>query len=237
MTPVPAKAGEPRILAVKGLTKEARIVAGPGILAISGGGNSPVLRARLEATEPRGLKAVVSFGIAGALEPGLRVGDVLLATEVRSSAGRWTADPAFRARWAECLGAADIPLVACPLVGVDEPLLTPGAKQALFAASGADAVDMESHIAAEFAARHALPFGAIRVISDRADHVLPPAAGTAMRPDGSVDVLGVMMSVARSPRQIPALVATARDAAVAFRVLGRVRGLLSLGGGLLGLDL
>ena len=96
---------------------------------------------------------------------------------------------------------------------------------------------MESHVAAAFAARHGLPFGAIRIVSDGADHVLPPAAGTAMRPDGSIDVFGVVRSLARDPGQIPALIATARDAAVAFRALGRVRGLLGLSGGLLGLDL
>jgi adenosylhomocysteine nucleosidase len=226
-----------KVLVVCGLTKEARIAAGPGILAVAGGGSRAGLEAQLDRTDIAAIGAVVSFGIAGALAPGLRVGDVLVATEVRAPDARWTASASLRRRWIDRLQDTDLPLVECPIAGVDVPLLTPVAKRAVFAESGADGVDMESHVAAAFADRHRLPFGVIRVVSDRADHVLPPAAGAAMRPDGSVDVLGVMRSLARDPRQIPALVATARDAAVAFRTLGRVRGLLSLRGGLLGLDL
>ena len=227
----------PFVLAVTGLTKEARIAAGPGILALSGGGSRAGLEQQLSAVDVSSFQAVVSFGIAGALDPGLRVGDVLFATEIRDGQRHWPTSPGFRATWMEKLGSAQMPLIECQIAGVDAPLLTPAAKRALLAESGAGAVDMESHIAAAFAARHALPFGALRVVSDRADHVLPPAAGIAMRPDGSIDMMGVVRSLARDPRQIPGLVATARDAAVAFRVLGRVGRLLALGGGLLGLDL
>ena len=42
------------------------------------------------------------------------------------------------------------------------------AKAALRATTGADAVDMESHIAARYAEQHSLPFAALRVISDPA---------------------------------------------------------------------
>ncbi|NNM71826.1 phosphorylase [Enterovirga aerilata] len=224
----------PVVLAVTGLAKEARIAAGPGILPLAGGGLRTGLERRLAAVDPSALRAVVSFGIAGALEPGLRLGDVVLATAIVDGNRRYPASPEFRKLWAERLGGEAIAVAECAIAGVDEPVLAPDAKAALRARSGAGAVDMESHLAADFAARHGLPFGAVRVVSDRADRVLPPAAGIAMRPDGSVDVLGVMRSVARDPGQIPALAATARDAAVAFRALRRVRGLL---GDLLGLEL
>jgi hopanoid-associated phosphorylase len=192
---------------------------------------------RLEAVNVTGVQAVVSFGIAGALDPRLRVGDVVLATEIIGDDGRIQASAELRRNWTDRLRGTTIPAVECAILGVDEPALTPAAKAGLHARSGAGAVDMESHLAAAFAARHGLPFGAIRVVSDRADHALPPAAGTAMRPDGSVDVLSVVGSLLRDPRQIPGLLATARNAAIAFRQLGRVRGLLRLRSGLLGLDL
>ena len=227
----------PVVLAVTGLNKEARIAAGPGIAVVAGGGSRAALEARLTALDARQLRAVVSFGIAGALDPGIRVGDVVLATEIRTADESWHVPGSLLQAWRSRLGEADFAVVECPMTGIDAPLLTPAAKAAVWEQSGAGAVDMESHVAAAFATRHGLPFGAIRVVSDRADHVLPPIAGLAMRPDGSVDVVGVMRSLARSPGQIPALVATARDAAVAFRRLGRVRRLLGLGGGSLGLDL
>jgi hopanoid-associated phosphorylase len=227
----------PIILAVSGLTKEARMASGAGILAIRGGGNRDALERRLSEVDPGQIRAVISFGIAGALDPTLKVGDLILADAIQDGPERRPGSEDLRNRWARHLRAAGTSYREMTIAGVDAPLLTPADKAELRTRSGAGAVDMESHVAAAFAARHALPFGAIRVISDRANHVLPPVAGTAMRPDGSVDVLGVVRSLARDPAQIPALIATARDAAVAFRALGRVRSLLDPSGGLLGLDL
>jgi len=227
----------PVVLAVTGLAKEARIASGTGVLAIAGGGVRDGLVRQLESVRTPGLRAVVSFGVAGALDPGFRVGDLVLATEIIVDGGRMQASAELRRGWTDRLPGTSIRVAECPIAGVDQPVLTPAAKAGLHARSGAAAVDMESHVAASFAARHGLPFGAIRVVSDGAHHTLPAAAAAAMRPDGSVDVGGVLRSLLRDPRQIPGLVATARDAAIAFRRLGRVRGLLDLSGGLLGLDL
>ena len=225
------------ILVVSGLVQESRIAAGPNLRPVVSGGSRAVLEQGLRSLDPSQIAAVVSFGIAGALEPGFRVGEVVLADGVQDAAERFEASTALRDGWMRHL--RDIGGVSRQgsIAGVDRPLLTPGDKIDLRQRTGAAAVDMESHLAAAFAARHGLPFGAIRVISDGADRALPPVAGTAMRPDGSVDVLGVMRSLARDPGQIPGLIATARDAAVAFRSLRRVRSLLGLSGGLLGLDL
>lgn len=54
------------ILAVAGLAREARIAAGPGVETIQAGGNPERLRAALDRRSPDDLRAVVSFGIAGA---------------------------------------------------------------------------------------------------------------------------------------------------------------------------
>jgi adenosylhomocysteine nucleosidase len=78
------------------------------------------------------------------------------------------------------------------------------------------------------------PFAALRVISDSADQALPPAALTAMNPDGSIALGRVLWSVARSPSQIPALIRTGRESDKAFAVLlGCVE---TLGPGLRGPD-
>ena len=92
-------------------------------------------------------------------------------------------------------------------------------KAALHASTGALAVDMESHVAAAFAAAHGLPFAALRVISDGADRALPRAAQAGMKPDGGMDVLAVLKALARDPRQLPALIRTGLEAEVAFRQL------------------
>jgi len=69
------------IIAAVGLERERRIIDGPGVEAIAGGGD----RRRLEALlNERAAQAhgIISIGIAGGLAPGLRPGDWVLADSV-----------------------------------------------------------------------------------------------------------------------------------------------------------
>ena len=95
-------------------------------------------------------------------------------------------------------------------------------KDVLYQTTDAIAVDMESHIAARVAARHGLPFIAIRTISDTALETLPPAALVGMNPDGSMALGKVLASLARRPGQLPALIRTGRSAELAFKSLADV---------------
>ncbi len=63
------------ILAVTGLQREARILAGPGVEVVAGAADLD-----LRAADKRG---VISIGIAGALAPGLKPGDWVVADAVR----------------------------------------------------------------------------------------------------------------------------------------------------------
>jgi hypothetical protein len=108
-------------------------------------------------------------------------------------------------------------------------------KAGLHEATGALAVDMESQIAARFAAKRNLPLAALRVISDDAGHVLPPAALVAMKPDGRIALGPVLWSLVKRPIQVPALVRTARMSNRAFAELLRCRDLCGVG--LAGTDL
>ena len=208
-----------QILIVCGFTAEARIARGDGVVTIAGGGSSAALAERLAASDPAQFAAIISFGLAGALEPGLKPGDVIIASAIVAGETRPCSD-ALRMSWAH-LGFR-----TAAIAGVDAPVLTSAAKAALRARTGAAAVDMESHIAAAFAAHHALPFGAIRVISDAADHVLPPVAAHAMRPDGGIAIGAVIAGLVRRPGQLPALLATARDAGRAVKALRQARAAL-----------
>ncbi len=105
------------------------------------------------------------------------------------------------------------------IAGSDVMVVDAAGKAALHAATGALAVDMESHVAARFAASHSLPFAALRVISDDARHALPKAVMVSMRPDGGLNLSAVLGSLVRDPRQLPALIRTGREAGVAFRKL------------------
>jgi adenosylhomocysteine nucleosidase len=220
------------IVAVVGLLREKRIVAGEGVRVVTGGGDAAGLAARLDQAFSQGFDGVISFGICGALSPTLKPGDVVVASGVRDGAARFQTDTAWTRSIASRLSHA----VNGSVAGSDVMLTTAEAKAALHGSSGAVAVDMESHIAARFAQHHGLPLAVIRSVSDGADHALPPAAQRGMRPDGSMDVGAVLRALAADPRQLPALIRTGIEAEKGFSALVHGHHLLgpTLGFGKLG---
>ena len=104
-------------------------------------------------------------------------------------------------------------------------------KAALRSETGAAAVDMESHIAAAYAAKAGIPFAALRVISDPATRALPELAKTAVKPNGDIDLRKVLRGVARNPLTLRSLVSTGIDFNRALRSLRGCRGFLLSGEG------
>jgi adenosylhomocysteine nucleosidase len=213
------------VVAVTGLAKEARIAAGPGVRAIAGGGSAPALVAALERELALGACAIMSFGIAGGLAEDIASGTWLVARAIVTPAERWKCDTA----WAQSIAERLIGARSADLAGVDAPVTEPVAKRALHRATGAAAVDTESHIAAALAAAHGLPFAAFRVVADSVRRSLPPAASVALAPNGRISGGAVLGSLARTPVQLPSLLRTAIDARTAFRALLRGRRLLGPG--------
>lgn len=205
----------PPILAVTGLVAEARIAAGSGVVTVAGGGDPARLALLVQGALARGVRAVISFGIAGGLEPGLAPGSVLIGRGVHDGDDRSETTSAWVVRIANALPEARI----ADLAGVDTAVVDAADKAALHRRTGAAAVDMESHVAARLAALHGLPFVALRVVADPAERTLPPAALVGLRPDGTTDVGAVLRSLARAPRQWPGLIRTALDARAAFTAL------------------
>jgi hopanoid-associated phosphorylase len=219
------------VLMVTGLAKEMRLAEGPGLIALASGGDTRRLRRQLAERKAAGCRAVLSFGIAGGLDPGLRTGDVVVAAGVASGGQRWAAHPALADQLAATLLAGGISSKRADIAGVDAPLLTVADKTAMRRATGAAAVDMESHIACEFAARHGLVFAALRIICDPASRTLPQMVANAVRPDGGVDHLAVLADLLKKPTQLMALPRLASEARMSFRALSRCRDLLGIGRG------
>lgn len=232
----PSPIARNRILAVTGLAVEARIAAGPDVIVACAGGGPDRLRSMLSATDTRALRAVISFGLAGGLDPALPVGGVVLATKVTGGAEAWQTDPTVTRALTLALAGAPTAPVLSGVAGADAVVMDVAAKAALHGATGAAAVDMESHAAAEFAAINRLPLGVVRVICDPAWRALPPLTQIAVQAHGRVDVPAVLRSLARDRSQIGALMRTARDFATAVGALRRCRRLLGLRLGLADLD-
>jgi adenosylhomocysteine nucleosidase len=218
------------ILAATGLQRERRIVAGPDVEAVAGGGD----HARLEAVLDRlatGANGIISIGIAGALAPGLRSGSWIVADAVFDDGEPVPTDPAWTGRLAARLPGAARGL----LLGANAMVAEATQKAALHRTTGAVAVDMESHIVARVARRHRLPFAAVRVISDAAHRTLPLAARVGMKSDGRMDLPAVLRSLLANPGQLLDLIRTGLEAERAFRAL--LRGYRRLGPRLAGPDL
>lgn len=220
------------VLAVSGLAKEIRLAAGPGVEAVGAGGNPERLTRLLDARAVPACRAVVSFGIAGGLDPALRPGDVVVATGVVSLAGRFESDPALVASLARSLSGFGARLVQADLAGADAAVLSVTAKADLHRASAAAAVDMESHVAAAFAQRHGLPFAALRVVCDPAERALPAFAAAALTPEGEPDIRAVLGALLRGRARLGELIRLGRDSSAAFASLARCRRALGPGLGL-----
>ena len=219
------------LLAVVGLKREAALVGGPSVVSVAGGGDAAALRARLETqARTQAFRALISVGLGGALSPALDVGEWVIADRIVANCQTHPTDTRLTHELQRALpGSMTGPIAASNVIVADA-----SAKAALHAATGALAVDMESGVAAEFAAANGLPFAALRVISDAADRALPRAAQAGMSKDGGLDILAVLWELAKDPRQLPALIRTGREAEAAFRrlkLLGRDNFLGRLGVG------
>jgi hopanoid-associated phosphorylase len=218
------------ILAVTGLAKEAEIVGVADVVAVAGGGDAVSLADKLNALHGD-IRGVISIGLAGALSPHLKVGDVVIADEILTGAESWQCHETWRVRLLSRMPHAH----QGQFFGSDIIIENPQTKTGLHDTTGALAVDMESQVAARFAKARNLPLAGLRVISDDASHVLPPAALVAMKPDGGISFGRVLVSLLKKPAQVPALIRTARASNRAFAELLRCRDLLGVG--LAGADL
>ena len=132
-----------------------------------------------------GAEALLSFGVGGALDPALRCGDIVLASEVLSDRGSDTdlsrhavtlERIATGAEWQRELAARlhGLGRIHRGAVLTSRDLIdSVQRKQQLFDESGALAVDMESAAVGRTAQRHGVPFMALRVIADTAHDALP----------------------------------------------------------------
>jgi adenosylhomocysteine nucleosidase len=197
--------------------------AGDGtLIAVSGIGGAAAgtaARALIDA----GASALVSWGMAGGLDPALNAGTICLPSTVVSRDGDTMAtDP----HWREILTAAISErraVVGGKLLTSDYPIDDIAGKAAAFRATGAVAVDMESFGVAKVAATHDLPFIAVRVIVDTAADALP-AVVLAATSGGRVQMSRLLLGIVRSPRAIAALLRLAKRYRAATRALVAVAG-------------
>jgi len=211
---------------VTGMIFEADIVRDAGqhlppgeqpLINCQGFGRSAARRAAAQLIS-EGATALLSFGIAGGIDPRLNAGDVILAPEVIDGKDSYTTDGAWTARLRNTLFQHHF-LTAVPIAHSARVLSSPGEKRALRESTGASAVDMESYGVAEIAAERGVPFAVLRVVADTAGDALPSVALAATTPDGRVAVMKSVMGALAHPQQIPALIWLGRRTGTARHVM------------------
>lgn len=170
-----------------------------------------------------GVRALLSFGLAGALDPALAAGTLLLASEVVSAdGGRFPTTRHWREQLAAKL-AGRHPICCGRLLTSPEPIGSVADKARAFLNTAAAAVDMESAAVAEVAAATRLDFLVVRAIVDTAADTLPQAALAATASGaGAVRLAPILRSLTRAPGELPQLIRLASRYRSASRALAAV---------------
>ncbi len=189
---------------VVGLTAEGRIARPLGTVDAGGGDAAGAMRAA-ERLVGAGATTLLSFGLAGGLDPALQPGALVIPARVIDNDGAWP--------------ATLLPRAEGTLFGGGTILETARQKAALHRRTGALAIDLESAAVARVAAERGLRFGVVRAVCDPANRDLPPAALVALNASGRIGVWRVLRSILAEPTQVPGLIALGRDAARARRAL------------------
>jgi hypothetical protein len=161
------------------------------------------IRAKRMPSEPlaKNATALVMAGLAGALDPSLKVGDVI----VEDRDNLLPTDVPFRRGMIHC---------------AEWIITTPEQKAELFARTGAAAVDMESQIVRNYAEQMGLPFISVRAISDTAAETLDPAVMGLVDEMGRIKPLALATTLLRRPGLIPYLNRLGNNSQLAANQLG-----------------
>lgn len=194
-------------------------LGGNAIICLSGIGSKAAQMAAIE-LQNKGATALVSFGIAGALDANLNPGDLILPESIYAGYSLPVALD-WRTRLQQCL-PSNLHIIGgtlaesqCVLTSIDE-------KYGQAEVTGACAVDMESAAIARVAANASMPFLAIRAIADPLKFSPPNALIDAIRPDGSADLLQVLSLLLRRTVNLSTLFRLSAELRMACSTLSTV---------------
>ncbi len=148
----------------------------------------------------------ISSGLAGALKPGYRPGEILAARHVSDVRGRSLSEtPADLLVVAADCGAKVVDLFLTSNRVVRE------SQEKRWMGQFADAVDMESDVVLAEAAGRGVPGVAIRAIGDTCEMNLPYEFDRVADSCGRIHFSGLLAQVVRRPHRLPALVSLGRQ--------------------------
>jgi len=167
-----------------------------------------------------GAPLVVSAGVCGALDPRLAPGDLVIPERVTDARGASCQISVWHHR--QALSRLSAAVCTGPLVTADRVVATTEAKASLFASSGASAVDMESAIIVECAARSGYPPLVVRAVSDDSRQNLPAELVGLVDTEGRLRVGRALALTVTRPMTLPTALGLGRRTRRALRAVARV---------------
>jgi adenosylhomocysteine nucleosidase len=177
-------------------------------LACTGDGNRAAEAGTAAVLEGVQSEILIGAGVAGALTPGLAVGQIVYGERILDGSGALAGPEAAWAARARRAGAEPALLRT-----VDRILCQPEERAALARAAGTStpaAVDLESASWARAAARSGVSFLALRAISDGAEEPLPGILARCQEPGGPIRRVCVLRGMVSRPGDVKDLLALRR---------------------------
>ncbi len=171
-------------------------------------------------------RLLVSLGYAGALDPHLHPGELVVGNSYLHGASAAIPGAPHATRAAMLLRESGLSVLEGAVLTVDEPLLTPRAKRRAHSGSGALVVDMEGRWIADVAASRDIPLIGIRAVLDEAYYPLPAFIATIIADGGGREWVHALRAVSH-PSALRSFLPLALKSRRASRALQMaVRGIL-----------
>jgi adenosylhomocysteine nucleosidase len=206
---------------VAALPAEARWLGASALRVRVGGVGAEHAKRAAQVLLAQGAGALVSWGTAAGLTPGLGVGTLVIPDRVISGSEVLVPDESWGARVADALrGVVSVVrgTLACP----PSVLRDRHAKAEFAAETGAIAADMESGAIGRVAREAGTPWIVLRVVSDDADTVVPSSVVSAIDRNGTLRFGRLVRALLRRPSDVAAFPALARGMRQAGRTMRAV---------------
>ena len=180
---------------ITGLTAEARWLRNAGFMVCVGGGSPLGAERAAEALVRQGAQGLISFGLAGGIEPGLTAGSILVPPAVTEAHSIYPVDYRLMAFLGGPVGGKLLYAGKRVAASVHD-------KELIYRRHNPAAIDLELGAVARTARKHGLPFAVLRAVVDPADFALPPAALVGLKDNGMVNLPAIFSLFAAPPASV-----------------------------------
>lgn len=190
-------------------------------LCLSGMGYESAKKAAIQFLDLN-INALISWGVAGALDPLMNSGDLIIANQILTNDKTYRTTYEWNKKLSVIFTDTKHNVINANIISASNICATIEDKKKLFLSSGAVAVDMESSAIAETAFANKLDFIVIRSIADKADTTIPEAVLNHTDNLGNPEILKFVSSCISRPKQINEIMLLAKSYKKALKTLQNI---------------